>query len=311
MELSKICADCDKKCLTCNATGCPQCQPGFKSINGSCINLCPDGKTPYHGECIKCAADNCNTCDHELLNCIDCKAGYFNQNGECVQTCQNGYYPDGAKCFPCMENCKSCTNRTSCDNCETNLFNGKCVDKCPVGMYSLCNGIVTYCQNCSIGCRTCDNSQTCKECATGYIAMKGGNCILPQNCPPGRFVDTKNNICKKCKVPFCQNCTDSSTCILCKNGYNLQNMICEENKTVTNVINYPRLFDQYSNNRKKNISVNSELNGVGIGSSELAISFWIRLITPEFAGFNDSKLFDTRVLNNNSTTFDYTSTKYL
>jgi len=304
------CINCNQKCASCNSTACTECKQGFRMINGTCINMCPDGSTPLNGICAKCSVLNCATCESDLIRCIDCLPGFFNQNGECVPKCDDGYFQKGNVCRRCSEYCKKCSDENSCIECQNNLHEGKCVDRCPQKYYPLCGTGVTRCEKCATGCRYCENNLFCKECDDGYIRMKD-YCILPQDCPGGRFVDIKNKICNKCRIPFCQNCTDSSYCTICKNGYLLQNNVCTENKNFTNIINSAYLFDEYTYNYlndKKSININKDISGVGIGSTEFAISLWARLITP-LQNLQETRVFEIRVplVDTNTTTYNYTS----
>lgn len=83
----RSCADCHSSCSSCNGSSesqCILCKPNRFSLEGKCLNSCPDG---YYGdkkrkECLACPT-GCATCSSDT--CLTCKADWVkNKKDKCV-----------------------------------------------------------------------------------------------------------------------------------------------------------------------------------------------------------------------------------
>ena len=85
--LVNSCADCHSSCTSCNGsseTQCILCKPGRYSLEGKCLNSCPDGyySDKKRKECLACST-GCATCSSD--NCLTCKADWVkNKKDKCV-----------------------------------------------------------------------------------------------------------------------------------------------------------------------------------------------------------------------------------
>lgn len=70
----------------------------------------------------------------------ECMPESFLYQDMCHQSCPRGFYKDTRECIPCHEDCLECSGPSAddCDLCaETSLvlYDGWCLDECPVGTY--------------------------------------------------------------------------------------------------------------------------------------------------------------------------------
>jgi len=100
------------------------------------------------------------------------------------------------------------------------LFEGRCVDECPVGYYSNrsdCVACKPGCAACDLGCPGCDSENFCTKCSFSYN-FYNNSCFT--QCPDETY--SGDGICLKCSKP-CFTCFGSghSQCIVCneKEGY--------------------------------------------------------------------------------------------
>lgn len=73
------------------------------------------------------------------------------------------------RCSICMENCRSCSNETSCDRCLTG--------------YRLNSGSTKCIEACDSNCLTCKDSNK-SECVTCYAgsSLQNGRCVADLSC---------------------------------------------------------------------------------------------------------------------------------
>lgn len=234
---------CDRASLqptpasTCYSSSDCQCEPGFKFLDGKCIdvNECLDEDT-------KCAPNH--RCDNRM--------GSF----ECVRetTCGTGYTynSDTRKCED-VDECKAgdnpCGPLTVCNNTQGS-FRCRMARKCPPGMILSRTGRCSF-VNCSHGsmfnfetsrCEDvdecisspCSPTETCVNTKSGYECHPDGI-----NCPVGYVHDPRTSVCldvdecatktHDCKVgQICFNTKGSYEC-KCQAGYGLDsNRNCED-----------------------------------------------------------------------------------
>ncbi|KAL4479152.1 hypothetical protein ABPG72_008982 [Tetrahymena utriculariae] len=175
------CADCNKKCKTCqaNPNNCSSCSDSSQSLYlGTCISICPVGTysqqisspSGNYNQCVQCI-DNCQTCS-STSKCILCQPGFYltSDGTQCVQQCPSGFLNDNIyrKCY-----------RTSCPEgmfdlttLNTNQIGVQCATTCPSGFYidsdkNKCIQCDSACQECTgpgaANCLVCH--ETCLTCA--------------------------------------------------------------------------------------------------------------------------------------------------
>ena len=134
----------------------------------------------------------------------------INKEG-CLEKKPNNTYIYNEKYYlldNCSTNCKKCSNRGKCDECEDG--------------YSMING---KCGKCHKNCQICskfngnDTNQYCTKCKENLYFLsenRQGNCI--EYCPNGTYINT--DICSKCHKN-CETCQegpkeDDERCKTCK-----------------------------------------------------------------------------------------------
>lgn len=167
-----ICNPCRLDCKTCNSsTNCTQClDSNLHLTNDTSCAECPlgsfsnkDGKT-----CTECTSADCETCNstHQCSKCKD-DSKIPDNNGIC-QDCQlTKTCPlicDPLVCICSITNvCSSCINKTL-------HINGNKWDLCPIGTYSLGNGI--SCGSCQIMCEKCEDiTGNCINCTSSSMQI--------------------------------------------------------------------------------------------------------------------------------------------
>lgn len=169
-----------------------------------CLARCANDTVPsYPGNDSECAlcSSNCLEC-RIASNCSKCQLGfYIDQNYSCVA------------CYNTFQDCNLCSSN-SCSLCligfALELVGG--TKKC-----RRCNSIIFNCEICSfIG-----SNITCDECfIQSYIYHPCSN----QNC---------SSMCLPC-LDQCLSCTNSSSCLTCKIGYQVSGG-CTDIKTCLRV----------------------------------------------------------------------------
>jgi hypothetical protein len=110
------------------------------SVDGQCLNTCPDEESTFSGDNLHCQAcsNGCKTCSGSYSNqCLSCMSKYpfifiifckrkikyfflFFINiylasyythlvNQCVATCPTGFYLNGNACSPCDISCYECS----------------------------------------------------------------------------------------------------------------------------------------------------------------------------------------------------------
>ena len=229
----KKCVD-NKSCILCNSN--------YFNYKGFCLTTCPDGYIGIGTECVLCNPDsNCKNCSERNTDiCLNCFEGHFLYAGRCYEECPQGTYQEGKLCMDCNPNCKTCSNKYTCDICRNSslyLKNGECVKDCGIGYRNVIldissvfnpkneNNQVIYdkvcvpCQgnNCGICSKSIDE---CVECINNW-GLLGTVCV--QNCVPGTY-KSKNNICKTCN----DNCIRCENNIVEYNNTSYDNVYCIE-----------------------------------------------------------------------------------
>lgn len=223
------CSACIAPCATCaSSSSCLTCISGYNLNGNSCLSSCLTGETPINSVCTPCVSP-CATCAGTTTTCLTCivaTPAYYLFNSYCVNTCPATTYPNGttSTCNSCRSPCDTCTSSTSCLTCLGGyyLYLNSCLTTCPTGSV----GIVTSCQNCTTGCRSCQTTTTyCTSCLAGYYLLASSNeCV--QNCPTGLYPDPLTLTCIGCVSP-CVTCSGTTTnCTSCISNQYLYGNTC-------------------------------------------------------------------------------------
>ena len=299
--LRNKCVECgDTKCNICKGyKDCVECKPEFTIKNGVCINTnCPDNKVLVNDKCIPCEEKTCKTCLTNTKTCVECIKPYLLSDKTCRTSCENGFFADAnGVCQPCGVGCNSCKSKSPCNECKSGwfLFKGECTKQCPQGYFGECKDNI--CKNCHNACKVCTSGSSgdCSACTSGFF-LDGTSCVLKENCRRGTFGDVKTGKCATCNVQYCLSCADCDTCSKCIPGFEVNSKgLCVESKGYYNVIPpMPQLLSQNTLNIASRVpeivNFNSKLNGVGIGSSVVTFTFFIRRVTEYFI---DTTVFKT------------------
>ncbi len=119
-------------------------------------------------------------------------------------------------CRPCPPNCLKCSSISNCTQC--------------LPCFELQGG---QCLSCSLNCQTCSNG-ICTSCISGYyldyqrlcqICPITGTAICTinslQSCLSNYWLDNNAANCIQCD-PNCQQCSSTTKCAICLQGYFLQ-----------------------------------------------------------------------------------------
>jgi hypothetical protein len=153
-------------------------------------------------ECTACVISNCGTCYFEGLTarCQTCSSGFVRSADwtSCVQSppvCATNSITNGVLI------CSACSGTKY-------LYNGDCIDSCPVGTWK--NGNV--CSKCNPSCASCTSATTCTECSPGFVTNNPG--ASPPTCQPScssnQFKDYVSFTSPYTKCTDCHN--SCSTC---------------------------------------------------------------------------------------------------
>ena len=210
----KECSDLFPNCELCIIDNkqnliCKQCSSGYALKNIDINNI---------------------VCDL-LENLEDNKMYYTNDSGINYYSCINSLYNSVSKCL-------ECENGNSCFKCQTGYElvnnNKACIDLNDVNnkiiYYNPIKNLYTSCSDLIQLCYKCDNELTCIECDSNALKEENDKCISSD------LVDNKyyylNEITSKyescSKIDNCLKCTSNNICILCKEGFVVNNdNICE------------------------------------------------------------------------------------
>ena len=198
---------------------------------------------------------NCERCKiiNSDVSCIECFSGYvvkYDNNIECSDPSSlsgnNNFFTNdsGITYYSCslyndVSNCLECTQKNICDKCQNNydLYNDNtlCALKSDIDekIYYNNNGLLQLCSSIISGCKKCDNSAYCLECESESVLLYDNTCLkkdiieLNQN----YYKDESNNKYYSCSsLENCIKCTSKDVCIYCKEGYIVNNNVCEEVK---------------------------------------------------------------------------------
>ena len=233
-------ADDVSTCFYCTLCH-PTCKGCFGPNDNNC-NICPVTQFLYHGKCLDECPVGFFKNEQNLLNktCLTiCPIGTFLilDQDICLQNCSglSGYFQDNTlnQCIKCDEPCKECSNTPSyCIACDDSMFSyeNTCVNNCPNAYFH--NGSV--CENCDVSCETCErNATNCSICSEGlYLHFDKNSCEV--DCPQEFYKENTTKTCKECD-PKCQECLNSSFCLICKESLLLNQGFCSEPAIISRI----------------------------------------------------------------------------
>ena len=198
-------------CTECYYGACTACEPDYFTKNGYCV--------------LKSSAAYCL----EIVNnaCVKCEPGYeLNSNSDCIASSSTmttscsyfGTYPTigGIKtyCALCgyLKYAVTTSSGTSCTGQVTNPIQG-CISY----------NDTTHCQLCDVGYYFVTGNCVSSNPIVPHCAAYKGNALCTV-CEHGYSVSQDFSKCYACRVG-CADCSESA-CLVCKDGYYLNNGIC-------------------------------------------------------------------------------------
>jgi len=226
---TKTCKLCTAPCRSCfeEPTKCTGCINGFVLLGSQCLTNCPSKYYADDGVCMPCS-EKCLECEKRTNYCIiGCKQPFLFKDHQCLENCGLGFTSINGTCVPCDSDCEACrmdsfTNQLTCLKCASPklLHQGKCVVKCPNGMFPNEN---SECEFCNKACKECfgRTNHNCYECQTnlGYL-MLGENYCDFLICTQGTYYNLTTLQCVNCP-DVCTECENITKCTSCKPGFML------------------------------------------------------------------------------------------
>lgn len=217
---------------------------GSLKTGRTCVSHCPLGfyDNLEARRCRRCYK-GCERCvGRTPTECRSCRRGlYFNPlNTTCSETCPAGYFADDIqrKCLRCHENCMKClrdSDRCTACNDGYSLAGMTCVPECANGTFFHLEEM--KCSPCHTSCSTCTGpgKEECIQCARDHLQQEW-RCV--QTCAPGYYstedAGYHQGMCHKCEEN-CLSCDGpGTTCVKCKDSYNLVSRTCIVNATCNN-----------------------------------------------------------------------------
>jgi hypothetical protein len=223
---SKQCRQCLPFCKKCSdGKTCEECEAGrIMTQDGKCADSCPDGSVRRSSDnnCVLCASDkNCKKCNEEELHkCAICKDGFLLHNeSQCLEKCPAGFFSRDRRCNKCIDQCHSCKDDKTCDQCRPNyvLFNNQCVPACPTSHY-VSAGKCVPCKDSNAQTCTAEKPITCRK---DYLLEEG---VCRYKCSPS-FYQANFTECKPCSK-MCVKCENSNQCKACTDGWLVKDGKC-------------------------------------------------------------------------------------
>ncbi|KAL4426771.1 hypothetical protein ABPG74_006568 [Tetrahymena malaccensis] len=218
MVNKNLCTPSIKNCQNINSSGiCTQCNSGFNynSTNNTCdcsVQNCLQCSAQFGTICQKCSPgylpNSTNTiCQIQTQNCIV----FDQQTNQCIK-CQQGYTLDQTNkiCQCSAQNCIKCSESdgSQCLTCQINYLSAN----------NQCSCQAKNCSQCNVG-----DGLLCDQCQTNYF-LNPSDSICYQNCQQNYVFNPLTLKCEQCQISNCSKCKDfdSSHCLQCNDGYNLE-----------------------------------------------------------------------------------------
>ena len=215
LEQYKYCTYKDPKCS--------KCQSSLDSNEKFVCEKCEELYALKH--------DNNNEIQCSLKTDLDSNSEYYtNDSGINYYSCSNSLFND-------VSNCKECSNKNSCNRCQESYKlvndNKDCMLQSDINnniiYYNPNTNIYTPCSELISLCYKCNSETTCTDCGEEGQLEENDSCIsneLVEN--HNYFKDETINKYVSCSIiENCVTCTSSTICTSCKDGYNVNNNICQ------------------------------------------------------------------------------------
>ncbi|EOD10090.1 hypothetical protein EMIHUDRAFT_216276 [Emiliania huxleyi CCMP1516] len=188
----------------------------------------------FFGSEVKLQIEQADPCDELTCGHGDCARG---PDGSAACACHDGWTTPagcgGGDCTcsaqTCHEDCLFCdgplaANCTTCASDKPFRKEGRCLDSCGVGWFSMAPAANTTdgtCQRCPSACVSCDVSGSCTACPLTRpnrvpdAALNGSRLTCVSSCPAATYAGSEG-LCEDCHAS-CLECTGpgSSMCIAC------------------------------------------------------------------------------------------------
>ena len=202
-----------------------------------------------YSNCEKCVIDEennfiCKEClsnyilAHDSAESVSCKllsslnSKYYKLDDKNYFLCSNIEYHD-------IPNCAECSTRNKCSNCNIGYVTANAGTLClsnidlEQNLYyrdPLNNDIYYLCEESLPHCTNCISQTECTQCQTDYILDAEKKCISQEDINSQLyFVDEDTGKYLRCSIiDNCIKCLSRSECILCQNGFELNNNICKK-----------------------------------------------------------------------------------
>ena len=256
------CSDTIENCFSCSSSSfCTKCLNNYAIINNDntqCVDLSDrryyfDDEENQYKLCSD-KIDGCDTCtkdSNNKLNCIVCQSTYAFVHGnpdKCSLRAtieiddsifsdnEGNYYSCSDNRYHSVEKCLNCINKEYCELCQNDyiLYNSKtlCLSDSDINehKYYLDSSDNTYylCSKKLQGCKKCNDGNNCIECNNEYGMDENNKCVHLSVALLRYYFDPYTGRYIRCnKIQNCEECSSSSECTKCQNGYQLNNNICE------------------------------------------------------------------------------------
>jgi proprotein convertase subtilisin/kexin type 5 len=212
------CSDCSTSASTCTL-----CKTGLYLQSNTCLDKCKNGFTSNTNRVCESCNTGCLNCEFPSKKCIKCDGNLLLfPDGTCMTKCPDGYYSQNGYCLSCIDQCLSCTNGLTCNQCKISNarilydgnFNYKCVEKCPDDYYYLSKESVATCDKCLLNCQRCENGASCSLCDENYFYNEATR-TCARDCPDQTYPSTDSRKCVPCGIKDCKKCTKDAENIVC------------------------------------------------------------------------------------------------
>ena len=201
----KICEDCTSHCNSCNKTSCMQCESPYFLKSGKCETFCGNGYVGINSVCKSCSeifpGYKCITCDTN--GCTSCEQNNFVTEDFRCGTCGEGFFADNQtnNCESCSENCQKCVGLDV-------------VGSVLVSLSTASGSLAKISKTVSEAVVLAAVRSKCTQCSVDFYLNHNSSCFT--SCEAGYYANATSNICEKCQVLNCLDCSsDVTNCTKC------------------------------------------------------------------------------------------------
>jgi len=288
----KKCIEEIENCYSCTSeTVCTKCITNYAIIDGEEDQLCQDlssnlfykdveDNNKYKRCSVKAGCYKCTQSINNVVDCIECNTGYGLINDKGIVRCEsitslqndnslfrnnNGiYFSCSDNLYHSVKNCLNCQNKDSCQKCQNDyfLFNSDklCLSMSDIGQniyfINTTDNFYYLCSKEIKGCEKCTSADTCIECNVAFELDENNKCIPTALALTRYYKDPSTGKYMNCSIiDNCEECSSSTTCTKCKNGYEVNNNLCQ-------VISTQKRKEESNNNDKiKALSIGAIILG--------------------------------------------------